>query len=256
MDMDQSQFPADVSPAGGGPGIYDKLIPILQQWKQQYNFVGSYYINIGDNPAERHRSVNDDWTKSLPYYRAIQAMGGEIGNHSYTHLINPPATTVAATTTADTPAGSTQVTLATLPSFAGVTVGMVVTRSARSIGARTRIVTAVSGNTVTLSYVPGGYGTANDGVLGDIPAGTTLTFGIPTENTNFLQTATTGSTGPFTYDYEFNQSKLIEQTAARHDRSTVPPFQAPPRHTRPPRTSWPITSLSPQQRQRPDTPAM
>ena len=30
MDMDQSQFPSDVSPAGGGPGIYDKLIPILQ----------------------------------------------------------------------------------------------------------------------------------------------------------------------------------------------------------------------------------
>ena len=30
MDMDQSQFPADVSVTSGG--IYDKLIPILQQW--------------------------------------------------------------------------------------------------------------------------------------------------------------------------------------------------------------------------------
>ena len=60
-------------------------------------------------------------------------MGGEIGNHSYTHLINPPTTTAA--TTADTPAGSTQVTLATLPSFAGITVGMTV--SGLNIGANT-----------------------------------------------------------------------------------------------------------------------
>ena len=30
--------------------------------------------------------------------------------------------------------------------------------------------------------------TLNHGVLGDIPAGTTLTFAIPAENTNFLQT--------------------------------------------------------------------
>ena len=53
--------------------------------------------------------------------------------------------------------------------------------------------------------------------LATIPAGTTLTFSIPAENTNFLQTGTvgavTGSVGdPFTYDYEFNQSKLLEQT--------------------------------------------
>ena len=54
-------------------------------------------------------------------------------------------------------------------------------------------VTAVSGNTITISYVPGGFGTANDGTLGDIPAGTTLTFSVPAENTNFLQTATTGT---------------------------------------------------------------
>jgi serralysin len=209
MDMDLSQFPADVSPAGGGGGIYDKLIPILQQWKTQYNFVGSYYINIGDNPLSATEPTTTDWTKSLAYYKAIEAMGGEIGNHSYTHLTNPPATTVAETTTTDTPAGSIQVTLAALPAFAGITVGMVVT--GLNIGANTQV-TAVSGNTLTLSYVPGGYGTANLGVLGDIPPGTTLTFGIPTENTNFLQTGT----GPFTYDYEFNQSKLIEQTQLGH----------------------------------------
>jgi Ca2+-binding RTX toxin-like protein len=88
-DMDQSQFPQDVSPAGGH-GIYDALIPILQTWKQQYNFVGSYYITVGDN-ANPDIENTTNWTISAPYYRAIIAMGGEIGTHSYTHLVNPPA---------------------------------------------------------------------------------------------------------------------------------------------------------------------
>src|SRR5712664_1141778 len=86
-DLDQSQYPSDVSPDSGGPGIYDALIPILQQWKQQYNFVGSYYVNIGDNA---NLGSFTDWSVSAPYYQAIIATGSEIGNHSYTHLINPP----------------------------------------------------------------------------------------------------------------------------------------------------------------------
>ena len=114
-------------------GIYDKLIPILQQWNQQYNFVGSYYINIGDNTANTTDPSTTNWTKSLPYYQAIQAMGGEIGNHSYTHLINPPTTTFTAHTVGTTAAGSIQVTLDTVPSFFGITVGMVV--SGLNIGA-------------------------------------------------------------------------------------------------------------------------
>ena len=56
----------------------------------------------------------------------------------------------------------------------------------------------------------------NNGVLGPIPNGTTLTFSVPAENTNFLE-ATTGeansaTSNPFTYAYEFNQSKTVEQT--------------------------------------------
>ncbi len=88
-DLDQSQFPSDVSPASGGPGIYDALLPILQQWKQQYNFAGSFFVNIGDNANPANANYTD-WSVSAPYYRAIIAMGSEIGNHSYTHLINPP----------------------------------------------------------------------------------------------------------------------------------------------------------------------
>jgi serralysin len=225
MDMDQSQFPADVSPVGGG-GIYSTLIPILQQWNQQYDFTGTFFVNIGDNPTGADPSTTN-WATSLPYYQAIQAIGGEIGNHSYTHLINPPTTTFTATTVGDTPPNSTQITLSSVPSFAGVTVGMFVTGT--GLGTNTPLpgaageggsvantqVTAVSGNTITISYVPGGYGTANDGTLADIPAGTTLTFSIPAENTNFLQTTGTVLSGdgqPFTYAYEFGQAKALEQT--------------------------------------------
>ncbi|GEO18029.1 M10 family metallopeptidase C-terminal domain-containing protein [Microvirga aerophila] len=80
-DMDQSQQSNDVNPSGAQQGIYDVMLPILQQWKQDYNFVGSYYINIGNNPPGQAT----DWTVSKPYYDLLLAMGNEIGSHSYTH---------------------------------------------------------------------------------------------------------------------------------------------------------------------------
>ena len=210
VDMDQSQYPSDVSPAGGG-GIYSALVPIVQQWKQNYNFVGSYYINIGDNPAGASQS-STDWSQSLPYYKQLQALGGEIGNHSYTHLVNPPTVAITENTTAATSAGATQIALNALPSFNGITVGLFVTGP--NIGAGTQV-TAVTGNNITIGYLPGGYGTANVGTLGALPAGSTLSFSVPTENTNFLQSGTggtpSGTGSPFTYDFEFNQSKAIEE---------------------------------------------
>ena len=87
-DTEDSQFPEDVKPATG-TGIYDQLIPMLQQWKQQYNFVGTYFINVGDNANPANNNLTD-WAVSAPYYNQILAMGNEIGSHSYTHLINPP----------------------------------------------------------------------------------------------------------------------------------------------------------------------
>ena len=83
-DMDQSQEYNDVHPANGSAGIYDKLLPILDQWKQAYNFVGSYYVNIGNNPTNGQYT---DWTVSKPYYNRLLASGNEIGTHSYTHLV-------------------------------------------------------------------------------------------------------------------------------------------------------------------------
>ena len=148
-----------------------------------------------------------------------------------------------------------------MPSFYGITVGMWL--SGTGIGSNTPLpgalgeggalantqVTAVNGNTITVSYVPAGFGGVNQGTLGDVPAGTTLTFSIPPENTNFLEPVTgtdPAATGnPFTYAYEFGQSKTARAAEPWHARSTVPPFQAPPRPSRPPRTSFPISNRSP-----------
>ena len=83
-DMDQSQYYDEVNP-DGGQGIYDKLMPILQQWETAYGFVGSYFINIGDNQTAGEWT---DWTISKPYYDQLLAMGNEVGSHSLTHLVN------------------------------------------------------------------------------------------------------------------------------------------------------------------------
>ena len=81
-DMDQAQESTDVNPVNGSFGIYDRLLPILAQWKQAYNFVGSYYVDIGNNPATGQFT---DWAVSAPYYAQLLAMGNELGTHTYTH---------------------------------------------------------------------------------------------------------------------------------------------------------------------------
>lgn len=91
VDMDQSMYASDVTPGGGAPGIYDIMVPIMTQWKQAYNFVGSYYVNVGDGTA----GTGTDWSKSLPYYKALIDLGGEIGTHSYTHPENTNGQTAA-----------------------------------------------------------------------------------------------------------------------------------------------------------------
>ncbi len=75
-DMDQSRFVDEV------PLVNVPLLDILEEWKQAYNFVGSYYINVGNNPRQQEVT---DWTVSGPLYRDYIALGNEIGTHSYTH---------------------------------------------------------------------------------------------------------------------------------------------------------------------------
>ncbi|WP_417584889.1 M10 family metallopeptidase C-terminal domain-containing protein [Pelagibacterium sp.] len=75
-DMDQSQETYDVD-----NGIYDAMMPILDQWKTDYNFVGSYYVNVGLYSPDQ----DTNWFISSSYYQQLLAMGNEIGSHSYSH---------------------------------------------------------------------------------------------------------------------------------------------------------------------------
>lgn len=58
------------------------LLEFLKDWKAKYNFVGSYYINNGNNPTTGEFT---DWSVSKPLYDQYIALGNEIGTHSYTH---------------------------------------------------------------------------------------------------------------------------------------------------------------------------
>ncbi len=81
-DMDQSQEIFDVT--GTTPSIYDLMLPIVQDWHDQYGFVGSFYVNIGANPPDQRT----DWSVSKPIYDQLMAMGNTIGSHSWTHPDN------------------------------------------------------------------------------------------------------------------------------------------------------------------------
>jgi len=78
-DMDQSMFIDEVALVDG------PLLPMLQTWKDKYDFVGSYYINIGAYAANQEQT---DWSYSAPLYKQYMALGNEMGTHSYTHPHN------------------------------------------------------------------------------------------------------------------------------------------------------------------------
>lgn len=75
-DMDQSMFIDEVAQVDGA------LLPILQTWKDQYDFVGSYYINVGADASNQQQT---NWSYSGPLYQQYMALGNEMGTHSYTH---------------------------------------------------------------------------------------------------------------------------------------------------------------------------
>jgi peptidoglycan/xylan/chitin deacetylase (PgdA/CDA1 family) len=78
-DVDQSRFSAEA------PALEAKVGDILADWKTKYNFVGSHYINIGNNPTA---GESTDWNVMRPIYQKWLALGNEISTHSYTHPDN------------------------------------------------------------------------------------------------------------------------------------------------------------------------
>lgn len=115
-DMDQTQFIEEV-PFVVEP-LYDNY---LVDWKNTYNFVGSYYINIGAdlppddpncyvgapevaNPTYPGLLACTDWDLSRPLYLDYIALGNEVASHSYTHLPDTlyfPANTLNSLTPAE-----------------------------------------------------------------------------------------------------------------------------------------------------------
>ena len=75
-DMDQAMIAEQL------PQTEIPLLDIIDQWKRDFNFVGSYYIDIGNNPAGGEYT---DWGVSGPLYQDYIAMGNEIATHSWTH---------------------------------------------------------------------------------------------------------------------------------------------------------------------------
>lgn len=75
-DMDSSMFASEL--------VLTEipLYGLLQTWKQNYNFVGSYYLNIGNNPSANEFT---NWNISAPLYQDYIALGNEIGTGSWTH---------------------------------------------------------------------------------------------------------------------------------------------------------------------------
>jgi len=75
-DMDQAMIAAT---------LIDTEIPLLDiitDWKNRFDFVGSYYLDIGNDPANGQYT---DWSISAPLYAEYIALGSEIGTHSWTH---------------------------------------------------------------------------------------------------------------------------------------------------------------------------
>ena len=75
-DMDQAMVPATLH-ENEFP-----LLDIIQDWKRDYNFVGSYYIDIGNDPI---RGYYTNWGVSAPLYAQYLELGNEFGTHSWTH---------------------------------------------------------------------------------------------------------------------------------------------------------------------------
>ena len=75
-DMDQAMIAAELAQTE------IPLLEIIREWKREFNFVGSYYIDIGNDPAAGEFT---DWSISGPLYNDYIALGNEIATHSWTH---------------------------------------------------------------------------------------------------------------------------------------------------------------------------
>ena len=85
-DTDMAMYASTFSSVEG------ELLTLMQQWKTNYNFVGSYYIDVGNNQASGQYT---DWTVAKPVYQQFMSLGNEIGTHTYSHPFDTNTLTAA-----------------------------------------------------------------------------------------------------------------------------------------------------------------
>lgn len=56
------------------------LYAMLMTWKEEFDFVGSYFIDVDDDDAQ---TSPEDWNRATPIYQECIALGDEIGTHSF-----------------------------------------------------------------------------------------------------------------------------------------------------------------------------
>jgi peptidoglycan/xylan/chitin deacetylase (PgdA/CDA1 family) len=85
-DVDRSKYSQEA------PIVESKLTDVLTNWKAKYGFVGTNFINIGNDPSIVQST---DWNVMRPIYQRWLALGDEIATHSYTHPESPSSLTPA-----------------------------------------------------------------------------------------------------------------------------------------------------------------
>ena len=146
-DMDQSMFIDEVSLTEV------PLLNLITTWKTNYNFVGSFYLNIGNR---RVAGEFTDWSVSGPLYQNYMALGNEIGTHSYTH---PGSTAVLTAGQLDFEFNQSKNVIG---SELGISVqGAAIPGVAESIAVQTQL-------DDYFSYVSGRYGALDNGFPGGI----------------------------------------------------------------------------------------
>jgi peptidoglycan/xylan/chitin deacetylase (PgdA/CDA1 family) len=97
-DADLSKF-SEIAPR-----VQNKFADVLTEWKSNYGFVGSHYINIGIDASttagqaliatscpyclalqQAGSPEGTDWATMKPIYQRWLSLGNEIGTHSYNH---------------------------------------------------------------------------------------------------------------------------------------------------------------------------
>ncbi len=146
-DMDQSMFIDEVSVTEV------PLLNLLSTWKTNYNFIGSFYLNIGNNVAAGETT---NWAVSGPLYQNYLALGNEIGTHSWTH---PNSTSTLTTGQLEFEFNQSKNTIGAQLGIS--VVGTAIPGVAESIAVENQLDTY-------FSYISGRYGALDNGFPGGI----------------------------------------------------------------------------------------